>query len=94
MTEMNLMERLSRAICREAEGDPDEIVSPSAELAPQARWKWYVLIARAALTAIREPTLQMSLVGMAQIMGEMKSAIPPEMFDRAFTRAIDKALEE
>lgn len=48
----------------------------------------------AVILAMREPTLNMSLSGMAQITDEMKTGIPPEMFDRAYSRAIDAALSD
>lgn len=89
MSEM--VERMAKALFRRAvERDVvDDTPDEWADLRES-----FELDASAALEAMREPTLAMSLSGMAVIMDELKIAIPPEMVDRMFRAMIAAGLDK
>jgi hypothetical protein len=64
--EMDMVERVAWAICAKEYEDPNELTNAYPDGPMYPVWKDFEWCARAAIKALREPTQQMRLAGIAE----------------------------
>lgn len=91
MAEMSKIEEVARALCRQ-EGEAPDLPTPHHPTVKHL-WEHYIPSARAAIEAMRKPTVNMSMKGLVQSERDDINLTPEEV-DDMWGAMVDAALSE